>query len=580
MKHINKIIFAFAILVLSSCSDAFDLDINTNPNAVAPENAELSFLYNQAQLGVEELMSDMFLETANASRMIAMTSFFYNEAYSPTTFDDIWRDVYSNLIPDLDAVIETATATGLTIHSGSAKVMKAYALLTMVDLFGNVPFSEIGQGTEIIAPTSDDGASVYAAAIDLLNDALTDLEGSTAAAPAIDLYYNGSADSWAKLANSLKLKAALNTKDAATISSVVSGGNFITDAADDWQFSYGTNRDALNTADGSQNSRHPLYNNWYEANDGNYMSTYYMWLLDGSKSIEDPRQRIYFYRQDGNLTNEDPNIWDCILTNEPFDLIPPGQFDHYLSIDPNLPFCIASEDGYFGRDHGNGSGIPPDGPVRTTYGLYPAGGRWDDNSFAFTQNDGVDGAQGAGIQPIMMSSFVDFMRAEAALSLGTGEDARSLLESGIRKSISKVLSFMDLVSAADLGRVVGTDPATGEPILASQQFGVATDDIESYVAEVLGNFDAAGTTAEQMNVVVTEYYIALFGNGLEAYNLYRRTAMPLNMPPLIDPQAAAQAQFVRTHLYPAVHVNLNSNATQKSTSDPVFWDTNAASMFR
>ena len=108
-----------------------------------------------------------------------------------------------------------------------------------------------------------------------------------------------------------------------------------------------------------------------------------------------------------------------------------------------MPYCIASINGYFGRDHGNAAGIPPDGPVRAVYGLYPAGGNFDDNSFDFTQNAGTDGALGEGIAPIMLSSWVDFMRAEIALA--SSGDARALLESGMKKSMDKVFSFADKI---------------------------------------------------------------------------------------------------------------------------------------
>ena len=86
--------------------------------------------------------------------------------------------------------------------------------------------------------------------------------------------------------------------------------------------------------------------------------------------MEDPRIRFYFYRQDPDLTDNPPNEFSCVVAG-----IPP----HYLAADPNMPFCAAApKKGYYGRDHGNGSGIPPDGPNRTVYGLYPAGGRFDE----------------------------------------------------------------------------------------------------------------------------------------------------------------------------------------------------------
>ena len=71
--------------------------------------------------------------------------------------------------------------------------------------------------------------------------------------------------------------------------------------------------------------------------------------------------------------------------------------------------------------------------------------------------------------------------------------------------------------------------------------------ITDYVTAVLDRYDAA---SDKLDVVMKEYYIASFGNGIEAYNLYRRTGKPNNMAPLIDPGAAATASFPRTMPYP------------------------------
>ncbi|MFK7806506.1 MAG: SusD/RagB family nutrient-binding outer membrane lipoprotein, partial [Saprospiraceae bacterium] len=96
-----------------------------------------------------------------------------------------------------------------------------------------------------------------------------------------------------------------------------------------------------------------------------------------------------------------------------------------------------------------------------------------------------------------------------------------------------------------------------------------SDDVDAYVAEALDRYD---NTSDKLDVIVKEYLIAQWGNGLEAYNIYRRTGKPANMPPLVDPQAAVSASFPRTMLYPAVNVDLNQNATQKETTVQVFWD--------
>jgi len=575
MKNIFKYLIAVCVLFTFSCDNLTDLDINQNPNAVAPDQAEVGFLYNSVQLGVRNFFNSTYGFTSTSTRQRHMNSFFYESAYSPNTFSGIWSSAYSGIFPDiaaLDAVIESSG--GFEIEKHSSAIMKAYVMTVLVDLFGDVPYSEIGQGTDIQNPAKDDDAAVYAEAMTILDNAITALTGSTAGS-ANDLYYGGSADSWIALANTLKIRILSNTRlvdgSAGAAIATLAAGNIIDTNAENFEFQYGSNRN-------NPNSRHPFYNSDYEAGDGGYFANYFMWTVVAEKGIEDPRRPFYFYRQRPLFTaaNVDPVEWDCVLSNTPFDAVPPGQFDHVTAVDPNLPYCIAADNGYFGRDHGNGNGIPPDGPLRAEYGVYPGAGNFDDNSFGFTQTDGTQGGLGAGIAPIWQASFTDFVRAEAALTASSGEDARALLESAVTKSIERVLASQSLIPSTTLNRVIGTDPLTGEEILASSLIADQAA-IDAYIAEVLSRYDNA---TNPLDVVMKEYFIALMGNGIEVYNLYRRTGLPSNMPPLIDPQAASTAQFPRTALYPANHINFNSNAEQRVTTDQVFWDTNPAGFIK
>lgn len=159
------------------------------------------------------------------------------------------------------------------------------------------------------------------------------------------------------------------------------------------------------------------------------------------------------------------------------------------------------------------------------------------------------------------------MRAEAALTANTGEDARALLESGVKKSIEKVIGFKSLVPTTMSRTVVDrqNNSATIEELYVPD-----AEDIQKYVDFVLARYDAA---SDKLDVVMKEYFIALWGNGLEAYNMYRRTGKPNNMAPALESNPGA---FIRSFLYPANNVNLNSNATQKALTVQVFWDNNPA----
>jgi hypothetical protein len=199
-------------------------------------------------------------------------------------------------------------------------------------------------------------------------------------------------------------------------------------------------------------------------------------------------------------------------------------------------------------------GIPPDGILRTTFGVYPVGGKFDNN--AGKPGTADSGAKGAGIQPILMSSFTEFMKAEAALLLGTTGDARAYLESGVRKSIATVMDF---------GALKDAPPSTFVP---------SETVINGYVTAVLNRYDAASDNDGKMEVIAREYWIALFGNGVDAYNTYRRTGKPGNLQPGLQ---ASFGAFYRSFTYPSAFINRNSSVSQKpNNSVQVFWDTNPA----
>ncbi len=562
MKYINKMVIVLAILGMSSC-EITDLDLLDNPNAVTPEQASINDLFTSIQGNFNGVFTGMNGFTRGVTRMLAMTPFSvydYTNATQPQNYDGIWQTAYAGLFPDVDAAVAIAENVGLDIHAGAAKVMKAYVMVALVDFFGDVPYSEALQGTDVISPIRDGGASVYSAAESLLDEAIAQLNGSTAAKPTGDVFYAGDPAKWIKAANSIKLKMAINTRDAGKINALVAGGNLIDESSEDFQANYGVTR-------ANPNSRHPDYNNSYETGDGSYLGNYYMWLLVGDKmddegnAVRDPRLRFYFYRQTKDATILDQNAYACHFTDLPDQALKPA---HYNAVDPNIPYCVLP-DGYLGRDHINGEGIPPDGELRTVFGLYPAGGQFDDDSYSTTKLFGTTGGLGQGIDPVFLSSFTHFIRAEAALVLGTSDDPRAMLELGIRQSIQKVLGFRSLVSSTMARQITGLDGTTRT---VEQIYVPNAAAIDDYVNFVLEKYDAANEDGK-LDIIMKEYMIALWGNGLESYNNYRRTGKPNNMAPTLEPNPGP---FIRSAWYPANHVNLNANASQKELTQRVFWD--------
>lgn len=600
MKFLKRIMIVMVAWLTMSC-DATELDLTTDPNQVSPEQAGVQFLYNSIMGQMEAVYQNAHFYADGPARMVNFGASTYREGIGPGSLNGLWNNVYAGMFPDVDALVALAEDRGLHFHNATAKIMKAYAMIVLVDLIGDVPYTEAGQGTDIIAPTSDLGESVYAEAEALLNEAIT-LLGQTAPAPQFEAFYNGDPAKWIKFANTIKLKMYLSTRlvdgqAGAKFQAILNlgAGAYISSTADDFQFRFTTERN-------NPNSRHPSYNNSYENADGQYMNTYYMWLLFSEKRLPDgtpytssigdlgvdPRIRFYFYRQDTDMKDEDPNIWECVydavpIANQTTGAIvdPPA---HYAAVDPDMPYCILTHLGYFGRDHGNGEGIPPDGDFRTGYGVYPVGGKFDDDQGSGIQTLGTLGGLGAGIDPIMLASYVDFMTAEMVLTAGVAGDAKASMLAGVDKSIDKVYSFASLIPASDRSIFLFND-VNGDPVTVADRY-LSTASLEDnktkYLTDLGVIYDNAvggayatsgyGINTDALDVIIKEYLIALWGNGYEAYNNLRRTGRPLNHQPMLD---TAPGSFVYSCFYPSNHVNFNPNAVQKAgLEEKVFWDTN------
>jgi hypothetical protein len=102
------------------------------------------------------------------------------------------------------------------------------------------------------------------------------------------------------------------------------------------------------------------------------------------------------------------------------------------------------------------------------------------------------------------------------------------------------------------------------------------NDVTSYINSALAAYDAQTSNDSRMNYVAREYWIALFGNGIESYNLYRRTGLPSGMQPTVNPSPGG---FVRSNFYPAAFATRNNNVVQKTgVTTKVFWDLNTTNL--
>ncbi len=537
----RKWVAVLLVFFTAACSSDF-LDINDNPNN--PTEASITLLLPGAQVATAFSTSRTAVENAGI-----FVQHFYN--LSESTYgiagnltDNDFNGIYDTALKDLDLIIKDAETLGLAGHAGIAKVLTAYLYSVLVDLWGEVPFTEALQGETNFNPKFDEGSVIYDGILDLLDEAKVDFDASIALGSetiSTDLIYGGDLENWKRAANTIKLKVLLNlrlvdpARATTEIQSLIDEDFFIEGNSQDFQFQYGSSVTPLN--------QHPIYQQDYVAgNKTFYMNNYFMYnMVDRG----DPRINYYIYRQ-GTFQEvaDDFQILPCNSRSDcdfwvlMFGAGPAG--------DPSIwpPF-----DGYIGRDHGDPSGIPGDNGIRATWGVYPIGGSYDDNA----RNQRIlESSTGEGIVPWVTNSMRAFMLAEATLILGTTGDPRVLMTEGIGASMDKVAAF-------------GSSIDPNAP---------ATIDDANYVADRQSDYDAALLlgTQQTLDVIIKEKYYSQFGNGLESYNDFRRTGFPSDLPASLAPAGPFPLRF------PLGPTELTSNANAPDpaplVTKPVFWDIN------
>ncbi len=556
--------FALLLLVVSSC-EITDLDINTDPNNAS--EASLNLLLTSAQFeGVNTFAGGLNNATMGFQGINTSNDDFN---FTNASWNGTWNFLYSGPLKDLEEIISGADPEVNPNYLGIAQIMKAYYFTTMVDLWGDVPYSEAFKGNAeetITEPVYDSGASIYADAFLLIDQGITNLAKSQGVSVKGDIIYGGNLTRWRKAAKSLKLKLLINTRNVnsntAAIQSLISEGDLILSGSNDFQLRFSSLKNPDN--------RHPMYQAGYAGGEAGY-SYFGHQLMYEMLSSKDPRTPFYFKRQTTTILDpEDPTAKqtipcsqrdDCVynyfvtsskVTNGIFGVDPDGLTDSQASY-------LA---GFFGRDRSDPSGIPNDNPLRTTVGAYPAAGLFDKSAGLTGGNKfGV----GDGIFPIISSWMVKFwmLEAQIALNVNTGYTESDLLAEAIGDQMKKVISVgtsADPQASSDI---------SNWPNLYSWPIVFKTEN--EYINSIISDYPTSGSSNQRLNTVLKHAWFANFGNGFEGYNSFRRTGFPS------DIQAPLQLirQFALSFPYAQDEINLNPNTPQKAYDSPsaaIFWD--------
>jgi hypothetical protein len=224
MKRILFSLTTIAFMGIFGCKKSL-LDINQNPNRATNSTAQLTTpvaLENAARRANQSYVSlGFWIGYYSTSSGFAKPVETYTYDITSSFMSSVWDNLYNNL-EDFDYVERKAIEQDVPVYNAIAKVMKAYDFHQLVDIYGNVPYSNALKGAGSFSPKYDEGQAIYEDLIKKIDTAITIFNTPHTAASinvSLDkakiLLFGGSLtaanipaflNKWVRFSNTLKLK--------------------------------------------------------------------------------------------------------------------------------------------------------------------------------------------------------------------------------------------------------------------------------------------------------------------------------------------------------------------------------------
>lgn len=251
MKKIYSILLA--VVFLSSCAkDLEEYNVDQKRATAVPA----ATLFTAAQKSFTDVITSPSVNT-NVFRFYVQywttTEYLDEPRYnltSRTLPQAFWSALYKDVLTDLKeakrilAADELMNADVKANQNAQIEIMEVMAWSTLVNTFGNVPYSQALDIT-IVQPKYDDAQEIYNDLLVRLDAALAQLKPAVAGFGSADLIYGsraGAVQNWIKFGNSLKLRLGLILADIdpakAKATVEAAAPNVFASAADNARFAY------------------------------------------------------------------------------------------------------------------------------------------------------------------------------------------------------------------------------------------------------------------------------------------------------------------------------------------------------
>ena len=588
--------FASVLLGAPGCKDFYD--VNVDP--IHPTKAELQQLLPVTQTGISTYLgfsiAGLGQPTSALMQQIANPRGIGSFQQGGDSFGNQWSGLYTDVLANNELLIVQGSTEQRWGYVGIAQLQKAYVISQLVDLFGDVPYSEALKGTGNIAPRYDKDADIYngnaglgiQGLFALVDEGLANLAKPSAPVQEnADLIYGGALGKWARFGRTLKLKLYVQIRKTRPdafqpeVSALLTDPAGLLQSGEDFEFRYGASTSPANRNIGFLSD---YVNVGRENNVGRF---FYLLMKYGDGANIAPGTTAAAYvrpRPNAALAYTDPRLPYYFFNQQAGRTVDAAAYDYQ---DPNDGRFVTTRAG----STGPASNSALSSSTRTLPGLYPVGGRYDDGRGG---NANTTYGRGLVAQRLLPYFSRKFLEAEAQLMIRNNRAAaRTALQEALQASFDKVNAIATAEGSPTAptttsGAAYPTLIPTGSRPLAR----IPAPEVTAYIDAALARFDGTGTgpAKSPLEVIMEEKYVASFGMGPDIFTDWRRTGFPVltvpdnanigNNPGLVednDPATRGAGLFPRRLFYSQASLIANPNAPKVqvepgSANYRIFWD--------
>ncbi|PZU90172.1 MAG: SusD/RagB family nutrient-binding outer membrane lipoprotein [Chryseobacterium sp.] len=297
MKKIFNILTIGVLAAISLTSCERDLtSLNENP-----KQPEVLPSANLLAMGQQQFFYYTFTGSVNFNNFR-----FFTQQWTETTYTDEtnynlvtrtqprnnWNRMYVYSLNNFETakknlVSEGGSAVTKQNQLATLEISQIAVWETLVDTYGDIPYSEALKADEgQFSPKYDDAKSIYTSLLSRIDAAIASINTSAAGYSTGDLVYAGDMTKWKHLANSIKLRLALNLADTDAAAAKSAAESAVTSGV----ISSESESYSLTFAGGTFNN--PIYDDLVASGRQDFLPTNLVTNLMNSKN--DPRREVWF----------------------------------------------------------------------------------------------------------------------------------------------------------------------------------------------------------------------------------------------------------------------------------------------